>query len=345
MSKATAFNDAAWEIHPAKTGVHEESHGWLSTMVNSAEKEIGIDPSAPLPDEVILQLVENGWKAPTAANAVVENAMKRAVEFRDPDCVAFAVNPKVGVQFFNAKSVKQGLAEHADWTTYVWSDELFKADLAKKAAEKEAEKEQADKDKADAEALPGVTPKEPQNGNKLSVISGRDYVSREDRKNKSSLDGRKEQKSRLKHLVENDLNELKTVLATSHRKEDDATDAAMRSFYREKYKGRYMMPCSSFENGVNEGYEEEMESAYSPTRRQLASPGGGSSVTSGAPPSATGSQRSQASGSAPNSPSKWDAKVARSPGRGSTFVYQYANDHDHRGPPYVFNNSSKISPR
>jgi len=323
MPVVREFNDAAWEIHPAKTGVHKESEGWLTQVVSCAEKELGFDSSTPLPDEVILQTSEAGWTAPAAVNAIVEKAMKRAVEFRDPACVAFAVNPKVGVQFFNAKALKEGLVENADWTTYVWSDELYEADLAKK----EAAQPEKDTDVTKAAA----------------VISGRDYVKREQKKKKSSLDGRKEVKSRLRGLVEHDLEELKSVLATSHRKKDDATDAAMRNFYREKYKGRYM-PSSTY--GYN-GYEEEMESAYgSPTQRQLGSPGGGSSVASGPSQSASGSQRSKAGGSAPNSPSKWDAKTARSPGRGSTFTYQYANDqHTHRGPPYMINNSSCIVQR
>merc|ERR1711907_825389 len=121
--------------------------------------------------------------------------------------------------------------------------------------------------------------------------------------------GSPEQKAQLQSFISDDLAELKLVLRNHQRRKDDDKGASMRSFYREKYKGRYMQP--SYTGGYN----------YSMTPPASAS----SSVADGMTAQSPSNARRAQNGS-PVSPSAWSAVQARSPGPGSSYTYQYGRD-------------------
>jgi hypothetical protein len=243
------------------------------------------------------------FKEPTPLAAIVSNAQQYAANLNG--CIGFSVCPYRGAKFFNEHCYKDGeLRDYADWTMYVFSQKMYD-DLHK-----------------------APPPPSPEPELKSEVVPAKKAPAPKEKKYKMpGLDGRKEHKIALKRMVADDLEELRTVMQIHNRRKDSEDDAKMRNFYREKYKGRYMQP--SYPMYEEYGSPGNTMSPSSTMKSASSAPG-------------TPSVRSAGS-SAPSSPANWSAHDARSPGRGSTWTYQYGKDqHTHRGPPYLLNNSTSV---
>merc|ERR1712216_197458 len=149
-----------------------------------------------------------------------------------------------------------------------------------------------------------------------------------------------EQKQVLQNFIADDLAELKEVLRHHQRLQDDEEGAKMRSFYREKYKGRYMQPSYTggfaYSMSPPASANSSMVDGSSPAQSPMRTPGGTRRSNNNAP-------HSPSSAASPTR-TTWNAAEARSPGfGGSSYTYEYGKDqHQSRGPPYHINNSTTV---